>query len=38
MNPSTMEGWRQMASIELRIVSRPRDRAHIKDPLDEMRL
>ena len=38
MNPSTMEGWRQMASIELRIVSRPRDRAHIKDPLDAMRL
>lgn len=38
MNPSTMEGWRQMASIELRIVSRPRDRAHIEDSLDAMRL
>jgi hypothetical protein len=38
MNPRTMEGWREMASIELRIVSRPRDRADIKDPLDAMRL
>ena len=38
MNPSTMEGWRQMASIELRVVSRPWDRAHIKDSLDAMRL
>jgi hypothetical protein len=38
MNPSTMEGRRQMASIELRIVSRPRDRAHINDPLDAVRL
>jgi hypothetical protein len=27
-----------MVSIELRIVSRPRDRAHIKDPLHTVRL
>lgn len=38
MNPGTIEGWRQMASIELRIVSRSRDRADIKDPLDAVRL
>ena len=33
-----MEGRRQLASIELRIVSRPRDRAHVNDPLDAVRL
>ena len=38
MNPRTMEGWREMASIELRVVSRPRDRAHVNDPLDTVRL
>ena len=33
-----MERWRQLVSIELRIVSRPRDRAHVDDPLDAVRL
>jgi len=33
-----MEGRRQLVSIELRIVARPRDRPHVNDSLDAMRL
>ena len=33
-----MEGRRQLVSIELRAVLRPRDRAHVNDPLDGVRL
>jgi hypothetical protein len=33
-----MKGRRQLVSIELRVVSRPRDRAHVNDPLDAVRL
>ena len=33
-----MEGRGQLTPIELRIVSRPRDRAHINHPLDAVRL
>jgi len=38
VNPSAMEGRRQLVWIELRIVARPRDRAHVNDPSDAMRL
>ena len=38
MHPGAMEGRRQLASIELRVVSRSRDRAHVDDPLDGVRL
>jgi hypothetical protein len=38
VHPSAMEGWRQIVTIELRVVSRPRDRPNVNDPLDAMRL
>ena len=37
VNPSAVESRRQLVSIELRIVSRPRDRAHVDDSLDAVR-
>jgi hypothetical protein len=33
-----MKGRGQLGSIELRIVARPRNRAHVNDSLDAMRL
>jgi hypothetical protein len=36
VNPSAMESRRQLVSIELRIVARPRDRADVNDPSDAM--
>jgi len=38
VHPGAMEGRIQLVSIELRVVSRPRDRAYINDPLDGVRL
>jgi hypothetical protein len=32
-----MEGWRQLVSIELRIVPRPRDRTDVDNSLDAVR-
>jgi hypothetical protein len=37
VNPSATEGRRQSVSIELRIVARSRDRAHVNDSADAVR-
>ena len=38
MNPSSVERQRQLVSVELRIVPRPRDGAYVDHPLDAVRL
>ena len=38
MNPSAVERQRQLVSVELRIVPRPRDRAYVDYALDAVRV
>lgn len=38
VNPSSVERQRQLVSVELRIVPRPRDGAYVDHPLDAVRV